>query len=100
MRTSAVLVNGPAERMSVDNGRDLRRLAKLIAKPNAELGIIHFLHREANACRQNLPDSLLGRSCCTVMRYPIAELREHAFERSLCFGGHCKQINEHELLTA
>ena len=80
MRAYAVLVNGATERMSVDDGRDLRRLAKLIAKPNAEFGIIHFLDREANACRKNLANSRFVRSCCTVMRYPIAELREHAFE--------------------
>jgi hypothetical protein len=26
-----------------------------------------------------LPDSLLGRSCCSVMRDSLAEFREHVF---------------------
>ena len=69
--------------MIVQNGRQLRRLAKLLAKPGAKLGVVNLLNCEANASRENLPDTLLSCSPGAMMHYARAEFVKDMFKAPL-----------------
>src|SRR5688500_15083539 len=74
---NAVSVQLPARRVVRHDRRHSRSLAELITEPSPKFGVFDFLNREPNRLAKNLSDALFGRALCAVVRYALAELRQH-----------------------
>jgi len=68
--------------------RHSRSLGELITEPRPKLRVFDLLKSQPNRLAKNLSDALLACALGAVIRYSVAELRQHRLEGFFVFRPH------------